>query len=78
LEHEIFCFGCLGSQGSNGKKVDLWNSEKLLRVVFSTFGGQNKHLKNLKSIVGFALELVSKEFESLWGDCRFIPADWGS
>ena len=24
------------------------------------------------------LELVSKEFKSLWGDCMFIPADWGS
>ena len=27
------------------KKVDLRNSEQLLRVVFSTFGGQNKHFK---------------------------------
>jgi len=39
LEHE-FC--CLGSQGSKDKKVDLRNSEQLLRVVFLTFGGQNK------------------------------------
>ena len=42
LEHEFFCLGCLGSQGSKEKKkVDWRNSEKLLRVVFSTFGGQN-------------------------------------
>ena len=34
----------MGSQGSKGKEVDLRNSEQLLRVVFSTFGGQNKHL----------------------------------
>ena len=45
LEHEFFCLGRLGSQGSKGKKVDLRNSEQLLRVVFSTFSGQNKHLK---------------------------------
>jgi hypothetical protein len=46
LEHEFYCFGRLGSKG---KKVDLRNSEQLLRVVFSTFGGQNKHFKkNLK------------------------------
>ena len=41
LEHEFFCLGRLGSQGSKGKKVDLRNSEQLLRVVFSTFGWQN-------------------------------------
>jgi hypothetical protein len=34
--------GHLGSQGSKEKKVDLRNSEQLLRVVFSTFGGQKK------------------------------------
>ena len=28
------------------KKVDLRNSEQLLRVVFSTSCGQNKHFKN--------------------------------
>ena len=37
LEHKFFCLGRLGSQGSKGKKVDLRNSEQLLRVVFSTF-----------------------------------------
>ena len=37
--------------GSKGKKGDLRNSEQLLRVVFSTFGGQNKDLKNFKTIV---------------------------
>jgi hypothetical protein len=34
--------GRLGSQGSKEKKVDLRNSEQLLRVVFSTFCGQKK------------------------------------
>ena len=24
------------------------------------------------------LELVSKELNNFWGDCRFIPVDWGS
>ena len=24
------------------------------------------------------LELVSKELKHFWGDCRFIPTDWGS
>ena len=28
-----------------GEKVDLRNSEQLLRVVFSTFGGQDKHFE---------------------------------
>ena len=36
-----FYLGRLGSQGSKEKKVDLKNSEQLLRVVFSTFCGQN-------------------------------------
>ena len=43
LEHEFFCLGRLGSSGSKGKKVDLSFSKQLLRVVFSTFDGQNKH-----------------------------------
>ena len=42
LEHDFFCLGHLGCKG---KKVDLRNSEQLLRVVFSTFGGQNEHFK---------------------------------
>ena len=42
LEHEFFCLGRLGSQGSKEKKVDLRNSEQLFRVVFSTFCGQKK------------------------------------
>jgi hypothetical protein len=45
LEHKFFYVGRLGSQGSKGKKVDVRNSEQFLRVVFSTFGGQNKHFK---------------------------------
>jgi hypothetical protein len=48
MEHEFFCLGRLGSQGSKEKKMDLRNSEQLLRVVFSTFGGQKIFLKNLK------------------------------
>ena len=43
LEHEFFCLGCLGSQGSKEKKVDLRFSEQLLRVVFSTFCGQKNY-----------------------------------
>ena len=50
LEHEFFCFGRLGSEGSKGKKVDLRNSEQLLRVVFSTFGCQQKNFKNIDSL----------------------------
>ena len=42
LEHEFFCLGRLGSQGSKEKKVDLRNFEQLFRVVFSTFDGQKK------------------------------------
>ena len=37
LEHEFFCCGRLGSQGSKEKKVDLRNSEQLFRVVFFNF-----------------------------------------
>ena len=37
LEHDFFCLGHLGCAGSKEKKVDLRNSEQLLRVVFSTF-----------------------------------------
>ena len=35
----------------------------------------SKYLKERKTIskIGIDIELVS-----LWGDCRFIPADWGS
>ena len=41
LERKFFC---LGSQGSKVKKVDLRNSEQLLRVVFSTFCEQKKNI----------------------------------
>ena len=37
LENEFFCLGHLGCAGSKAKKVDLRNSEQLLRVIFSTF-----------------------------------------
>ena len=63
FDHEFFCLGrlgSLGSQGSKGKKVDLRNSGQLLRVGFSTFGGQNKHLKKIKTIVGSALKSCIK------------------
>ena len=50
LEQEFFCLDRLGSQGSKGKKVDLRNSKQLLRVFFSTFGGQNKHFKNFLNV----------------------------
>ena len=46
LERKFFC---LGSQGSKVKKVNLRNSEQLLRVVFLTFGGQNKPFKIFQS-----------------------------
>ena len=49
LEHEFFCLGRLGSHGKKEKKVDLRNSDQLLRVVFSTFGGQNKHFQKFQN-----------------------------
>ena len=48
--------GRLGSQGSKGKKVDLRNSEQLLRVVFQLFVGQ----KNFKDILASALKSYIK------------------
>ena len=47
MEQEFFCLGHLGSQGSQGKKVDLSFSEQFSRVVNSKF---------LKNIVGSALK----------------------
>ena len=50
LEHEFFCLGRLGSQGSKEKKVDLRNSEQLLRVFFfQLFEGKKKIQKNSKT-----------------------------
>ena len=49
-------FFCLGSQGSKKKRVDLRNSEQLLRVVFSTFCGQKKNLRIFKNILESALK----------------------
>ena len=53
LEYEFFCLGRLGSQGSKEKKVDLRNSEQLLRVGFSSFLRAKfiyfKHFLTLKS-----------------------------
>ena len=51
LEHKFFCLGRLGSQGSKEKK-----SEQLLRVFFSTFGGQKNILNHFKTIIGSALK----------------------
>ena len=56
LEHEFFCFGRLGSKGSKGskgKKVDLRNSEQLLRVVFSTIFLTKDEKTTLKSCSEF-------------------------
>jgi hypothetical protein len=42
LIHEFFYLDCLGSTGSKEEIVDLRFSEQLLRMVFSTFYGQEK------------------------------------
>ena len=60
LEHEFFCLGHLGCAGSKEKKVDLSFSEQLLRVVFSTFGGQKKKKKFFKNILASALKSYIK------------------
>ena len=60
LEHDFFCLGHLGCAGSKGKKVDLRNSEQLLRVVFSTFWGQKIFLKIFKNILTTALKSYIK------------------
>ena len=33
---------------------------------------------NAKGKVGKSTRVSVQGVESLWGDCRFIPADWGS
>ena len=58
LEHESFCLGrlgCLGSQGSKEKKVDLSFSEQLLRVFFfQLFVGKKKiKISALKSCIKY-------------------------
>ena len=58
LEHEFFCLGRLGCAGSKEKKVDLSFSEQLLRVGFSTFGGQNFFF--FENIVASALKSCIK------------------
>ena len=40
------------------------------RVVFDTFSRY--------SDTGPGIRVSVRGVESLWGDCRFIPADWGS
>ena len=41
--------------------------------------GQSGHLpENIKKIYSIELRVSVQGVESLWGDCRFIPADWGS
>ena len=60
LEHEFFCLGHLGCAGSKGKKVDLRNSEQLLRVVFSTFWGQKKILKKFQKHFSNRIEKLHK------------------
>jgi hypothetical protein len=52
--------GHLGCVGSKGKKVDLSFSKQLLRVVFSTFCGQKKNLKNLKKYFCIRIERLHK------------------
>ena len=43
--------------------------EDVFRYVLTTKKYINKGILELVSVQGV---------ESLWGDCRFIPADWGS
>jgi hypothetical protein len=60
LEQEFFCLGRLGSQGSKKKKVDLRNSEQLLKVVFSTFCGQKFLIFFFKNILASALKKLKQ------------------
>ena len=60
-EHEFFCLGRLGSSGSKEKKVDLRNSEQLLRVFFfQLFEGKKKIQKFFKNILATALKSYIK------------------
>ena len=60
LEHEIFCFGRFGSQGSKEKIGDLSFSEQLLRVIFLTFGGQKNNLNIFKKHISNRTEKLHK------------------
>ena len=45
--------------------MDLRNSEQLLKVVFSTFGGHKTDIsKNLKTIVGSAQKIKAKKIDA--------------
>jgi hypothetical protein len=60
--------GRLGSQGSKEKKVDLRNSDQLLRVVFSILGGKKNILASaLKSYMKWLLYIFIflKKFEKV-------------
>ena len=46
----ILLFGPFGQSGQKGKKVDLRNSEQLLRVVFQPFVGKKKKIEIKKKI----------------------------
>jgi hypothetical protein len=65
--------GRLGSQGSKEKKVDLRNSEQLLRVVFSTFCGQyfSIHVKKLHKMAYIYIYFFFEKVEKIGYNSNF-------
>jgi hypothetical protein len=63
-------------------KKKVWaDYEQLSRAVFfSCFQGQTFFLMFLKIYCSLRTKEVEEllEVKVLWGDCMFIPADWGS
>ena len=54
-------------------ETKLWDLARNIQGQLKTIIGQDQHLLFAK-VTGVSVQGV----ESLWGDCRFIPADWGS
>ena len=54
--------------------VSFLISEARIGRVREIEGNLHAYIKNTTIIIRVSVQGV----ESLWGDCRFIPADWGS
>ena len=71
-------------------KVDAKHSDKLINRNFLHWpfesvdpyvlpnGGTEGYVEHSNGMVLSILSDTSKGVDSLWGDCTFIPADWGS
>ena len=84
--HEMHEEGCIALEDQVAQSCLLEKGTKLRVIIGNPPSNYHEDLfsqfkaecKNQMLLVSGNLRVSFQGVESLWGDCRFIPADWGS